>query len=133
MLRVLHSSYDIIWENGEREKSSVYTTPFLSEEILSEEIQDIDDFEKAYDFFRKHFPFFGYYATVSLFNKPIIRNFERDAYMTVKNFKPFKVVKVYEDTTEKVSIRELADKLNADEFCRFLKDRQMNFDLELTK
>lgn len=133
MLRVLHSSYEIIWENGEKEKSFVYTNPFLSEEILNEETQDIDDFEKAYDFFSKPFTFFSYYATVSLFNKPIIRNFERDAYMTIKNFKPFKVVKVYEDITEKVSIRELADKLNADEFCRFLKDRQMNFNLELTK
>ena len=133
MLRVLHSSYEIIWENGEKEKSSVYTTPFLSEEVLSEETCDIDDFEKAYNFFHEHYIFFGYYATVSLFNKPIIRNFERDAYMTVKNFKPFKVIKTYEDITEKVSIRELADKLNADDFCRFLRDRQVNFDLELTK
>lgn len=133
MLKVLNSSYEIIWENGEKEKSFVHTSPFLSEEILSEETQDIDDFEKAYNFFHEHYIFFGYYATISLFNKPIIRNFERDAYMTIKNFKPFKVVKVYEDITEKVSIKELADKLNADDFCRFLKDRQMNFNLELTK
>jgi len=133
MLRVLQGSYEIIWENGEKETSSCYTTPFLSEEALSEETQDINNFEDAYNFFHEHYITFGYYATVSLFNKPIIRNFERDAYMTVKNFEPFKVIKTYEDITDKVSIRELADKLNADDFCKFLRDRQVNFSLELTK
>jgi hypothetical protein len=133
MLRVLRGSYKIIWENGEKETLSCYTTPFLSEEVLNEETQDINNFEDAYNFFHEHYITFGYYTTVSLFNKPIIRDYERDAYITVKNFKPFKAIKTYEDITDKVSIRELADKLNADDFCRFLRDRQVNFSLELTK
>ena len=136
MLRVFESSYEIIWASGKREKlcfgAFSRSIPILSEETLSGEVWDIKDFADAYDFFHKHSSFYGYFSTVSLFNKPIIHTPE-EQFMTIKNFEPFKVIKTYEDITDKVSIKDLAEDLNADDFCRFLRDRQVKFDLELTK
>lgn len=136
MLRVFNSFYEIIWADGEKEdlQYNVYTSslPVLSEENIKDEIWDIKSFEDAYNFFCEHPYFYGYYSMRSLFNKPIVRTPE-EANMTIKNFAPFKVVKSYKDVTNKVSIKHLADKLTADDFCRFLKDRQINFNLELTR
>ena len=136
MLKVFESFYEIIWADGEKEKLyyDVHTRslPILSEKILSEEIWDIKNFENAYDFFHEHNYFYGYYSTLSFFNKPIIHASE-GGNITVKNFVPFKVIKSYKDVTDKVSIKDLANDLTADDFCRFLKDRQINFNLGLTK
>lgn len=136
MLKVFDSSYEIIWASGKREKlyygAFARSIPRLSEETLSGKVWDIKDFVEAYDFFHEHSCFYGYYSTVSFFNKPLIHT-PGDGYITVKNFEPFKVIKTYEDITDKVSIKDLANDLKADEFCRFLRDRQVNFDLELTK
>lgn len=136
MLKVFESSYKIIWANGKKEKlyfsGLVRSIPILSEEALNEEVWDIKDFVEAFDFFHEHPGFYAYHATLSFFNKLIIEMPEGRC-MTVKNFKPFKVIKTYEDVTNKVTIKELANDLKADDFCRFLRDRQVNFDLELTK
>lgn len=136
MLKVFESSYKIIWASGKKEKlyysGFVRSIPILSEENLGEEVWDIKEFEEAYDFFNKHSGFYKYFSTVSLFNKPVIYTPE-EKYITVKNFEPFKVIKSYEDVTDKISIKDLANDLKADDFCRFLRDRQVNFDLELTK
>ena len=137
MLRVFKSFYTILWENGEKEALEygvcTRSLPVLSEENIESEIWDIKNFESAYDFFCKHPYFYKYCSMRSLFfNKPIIHTYEGDN-ITIKNFVPFKVVKYYEDVTDKVSIKNLANDLTADDFCRFLKDRQINFNLELTR
>jgi hypothetical protein len=136
MLKVFESSYKIIWASGKKENlyfnGLVSSIPILSEEAINEEVWDIKEFSEAYDFFKKHSGFYKYFSTVTLFNKPVIYTPE-EKYMTVKNFEPFKVIKTYEDITDKVSIKDLANYLKADDFCRFLRDRQVNFNLELTK
>ena len=136
MLKVFKSFYEVIWADGEREELyyDVYTRalPILSEVNMDNKTWDIKNFEEAYDFFHEHPSFYGYYSTLSLFNKPIIR-IPGEGYMTVKNFVPFKVIKSYKDVTDKVSIKDLANDLTADDFCRFLKDRQINFNFNLTK
>ena len=136
MLKVFKSFYEIIWADGEREKLyydiNTHTFPILSEVNMDNKMWNIENFENAYDFFHEHPYFYGYYSTLSLFNKPIIHVSEGGS-ITAKNFVPFKVTKSYEDITDKVSIKDLANDLTADDFCRFLKDRQINFNLELTK
>lgn len=122
-----------VWQNGERKPFYAQRNYILSEKNLSSrvEIYDLNTFEGAYDFFNKHFTS-SYFATYSLFDKPVIQK-PNGKYITVKNFEPFKIIKTYEDITDRTTIKELAENLKADEFCRFLRDRQVNFDLELTK
>lgn len=136
MLKVFKSFYEIIWADGEREELyydiNTRALPILSEVNMDDKTWNIKNFEEAYDFFHEHPCFYGYYSTLSLFNKPIIHVPEGDS-ITVKNFMPFKVIKSYEDITNKVSIKDLANDLTADDFCRFLKDRQINFNFNLTK
>lgn len=136
MLKVFKSFYEIIWADGEREELyydiNTRILPILSEVNIDNKTWDIKNFEEAYDFFHEHHYFYSYYSTLSLFDKPIIHVYER-RNITVKNFVPFKVIKSYEDVTDKVSIKDLANDLTADDFCRFLKDRQINFNFNLTR
>jgi len=136
MLRVFKSFYEIIWSDGEKEELcydiNTRALPILSETNLDNEMWNLENFANAYDFFNKHPYFYGYCSMRSFFNKPIIYMPE-GVCITTKNFIPFKVIKSYEDVTDKVSIKDLANDLSADDFCRFLKDRQINFNLELTR
>lgn len=124
--------FKTVWKD-EKRILNIGTKLILSEEELNlkEEVFNFKIFEDAYDFFCKHFYINFYFPTYSLFNKPIIQTIGKN--ITAKNFEPFKIIKTYREVTDEMTIKELAEDLKADEFCKFLKDRQINFNLDLTK
>lgn len=130
MLRVFTFKYIIIWEDTENVKEIYMGRPIprLSENDIPNEDFIFKNFESAFEFFSKHH-FFGIDAC-TFFGKSYISS-DDFPLITKKNFKPFMVTKCYLDITNRVSIQDLAKDLSADDFCRFLKDREISFSKNL--
>lgn len=113
---------------------SNYPCPFLSENMEDKEII-FNDFISAYNHFLKDCNSFFHFNSqrTPILNKPAIWNGVEEKYITERNFKPFKVIYFHEDVTENISMQELAKRLSADDFIRFLKDREMQFNSDFIK
>ena len=132
MLRVFTFKYIIIWGDTEDAKEIYMGRPIprLSENDIPNEDFIFKNFESAFEFFSKHH--FSGISTSTFFGKSYISSYDNDfPSITKKNFKPFMVMKCYLDITDRVSIQELAKDLSADDFCRFLKDREVFFSKNL--
>ena len=131
MLRVFTFKYIMVWNNANNAKE-IYINgrliPHLSENDIPDEYFIFKDFESAFKFFSNN-RFFGI-DTSKLFGKSYISS-DYFSSITKKNFKPFAVIKCSLDITDRVTIQELAKDLKADDFCRFLKDREVSFSANL--
>ena len=126
MLKIFTFKTIIIWSDTKNVTNISMGRPLprLSEDDIPDEDFIFNNFESAFEFFSKHL-FFGISAS-TLFGKSYISS---DYFPTItkKNFKPFMVKKCYLDITDRIPIQELAKDLSADDFCRFLKDRDVAF------
>ena len=96
----------------------------------------IDTFEKAYDFIENGLVRNAYTDTTFWRKEPCIvihygELYRDDAKFTAKTFRKMKFKWVYEPVNKIYSIKELADELPADQFCEWLKDR--NISLTISK
>lgn len=130
MLKIFTFKYVIIWSDAKDIKEIYMGRPLprLSENDIPNEDFIFKNFESAFEFFSNHH-FFGIEAS-TFFGKSYISS-DDFPLITKKNFKPFMVTKCYLDITNRVSIQDLAKDLSADDFCRFLKDREISFSKNL--
>ena len=115
-----------------------YNTSIFSHLVYEREELDGQKIDYHFDNFQKAFEWIeqGYLqnaeTTKTLFrHRPQIHistaSMEcNDAFYTEKNFKPFDVRIEYIEKNE-ISLRELSGMLKADEFCEYLKDRNISF------
>lgn len=109
----------------------VYTDEEFEQENFHYEMKN---FTEAYNFIREGYLRNAEISQTFLTKKPQIKISIGGIHdiiikYTEKNFKPFEVKIVYENINN-VKITTLADLLNADEFCEYLRDRDipyMNF------
>lgn len=130
MLKIFIHKYVIIWSDAKDIKEIYMGRPLprLSENDIPNEDFIFKNFESAFEFF-SNYHFFGIDAC-TFFGKSYISS-DDFPLITKKNFKPFMVTKCYLDITNRVSIQDLAKDLSADDFCRFLKDREISFSKNL--
>ena len=115
-----------------------YNTSIFSHLVYEREELDGQKFDYHFDNFQKAFEWIeqGYLqnaeTTKTLFrHRPQIHistaSMNCDGvFYTEKNFKPFDVRIEYIEKNE-ISLRELSEMLKADEFCEYLKDRNISF------
>ena len=90
-----------------------------------------ETFEEAREEIEKGFILNAKSTTTFFTNKPKLKIntessfFESPITMTEKSFKPIEVKIVYEEEKH-ISIKELADLLDADSFCEYLNDRNIS-------
>ena len=102
------------------------------EEIKTEDFTyHFDTFQKAYEFIKGGYLRNAEIDTTFFTHRPQIRISTAGLYdgvtaYTEKNFKPFDVKIVYEDAS-RISISTLSDRLCADDFCQYLKDRNIPY------
>lgn len=102
------------------------------EEIQKEDFTyHLDTFQKAYDFIKNGYLRNAETDETFFRHRPQIRiNIARlsDGVITYteKSFKPFDVKIVYEDASH-ISLSTLSEKLRADDFCQYLKDRNIPY------
>ena len=103
-------------------------------EPINEE-HKFNTFEEAYNFIKQN-KMIGIDVNINLFNKEQIVIHSDDIYakpikMTRKNFKPFIIKNETEELGERITIKELARELSADAFVEWLKDKDMQYKIQL--
>jgi hypothetical protein len=126
MKKVVDFRQYVSFDNGETfEDTSIWRHLHYGEPI--EEVEVLETFEQAYDYIKENNLMNAEIdATFFRGRKQIhisTADFDYRRTFTEKNFKPIIVKSVFQEETSKMSMKNLASMLSADDFCKWLKDR----------